>query len=183
MVTVLDRVQQSQLPGLEELKGLIRASLGAVEAGKGGKDELAAVADFLVDEGIGLRQRAQRLWDLHWTMALAGQIPDRQAHGARLRARLAEHGPPLAEAAEIARAFADLSGREVARLAEFEKQAAAFARWVEECLARWEMLDRPRPPLDRERVAQAREAFARGECEDLADVIARVERGGPLVAE
>ena len=50
-------------------------------------------------------------------------------------------------------------------------------------MARWELLDRPRPPLDREQIARSLAEFERGECEDVADVLARLERGGPLVRE
>lgn len=56
-------------------------------------------------------------------------------------------------------------------------------RTAEECKARWEALSRAPKPLDHERVARAREAFAQGRCEEPAAIIARLEQGGPLVQE
>ena len=83
----------------------------------------------------------------------------------------------------IARAYADLSGHEVARLAQFEEQSQAFSLWVKECTARWEMLGQPRKPLRRERIAESQSAYQRGDSEPISDVIARLEKGGPLVKE
>ena len=50
-------------------------------------------------------------------------------------------------------------------------------------MALWEVLGRPRKPLDREAIAGAQAAFARGECEDVSDIITRLKKGGPLVQE
>jgi hypothetical protein len=175
----LDRLQEDKLRTME---GLIESYQASVATGSG-KDEAAAIADFLVDEGIGVRQGLRRLWDFHWTMALAGKIPNRLEDGKNLRAPLERGARGLARGATLARTFADWSGREVARLAQFEEQARAFPLWIEECMARWEMLDRPRKPLDRERVARSQAAYARGEGEPVSDVIARLEQGGPLVKE
>jgi hypothetical protein len=69
----LDRLQEDKLQRLEALI----ASYERVTATDGGAEEAAAIADFFVDEGIGVRQSSLRLWDLHWTRALAGKIQDR----------------------------------------------------------------------------------------------------------
>ncbi len=130
-----------------------------------------------------MRQRSLHLWDYNWARALAGQVPDRRDHGAKLRSLLERGGRILARFAAVARHYADLSGREVARLSRVEEQAQAFPARVEECMARWEMLDRPRKPLHRERIAKSQAAYARGEGEPISDVIARLEQGGPLVKE
>ena len=175
---VLDQLQEHKLRGLEAM-----IDDQTVTATGGGEDQAAAIADFLVDEGIGVRQSSRRLWDYHWTMALAGKIADRQARGAELGALLARAGKLLARGATVARAYADLSGNEVARLTQFEEQSKAFPIWVEERLACWGLLDAPRKPYDPEAAAEARAAFARGECEDVADILARVQNGGPLVKE
>jgi hypothetical protein len=45
------------------------------------------------------------------------------------------------------------------------------------------MLDRPRAPLNHQRIAAAKAAYERGEGEPVSEVIARLERGGPLVKE
>ena len=176
---MLDQLQENKLRGLEQLID----SYQAAAATGGGADEAAAIADFFVDEGIGLRQSSLRLWDYHWTMALAGKVPDRRERGAKLRSLLERGGRLLNRDAVVARSYADLSGREVARLAQFEEQTRMFPLWIEECMARWEQLDRPRKPLDRERMTRARAAFEEGECEPISDIIARLEKDGPLVKE
>ena len=80
---MLDQLQENKLRGLEEL---IDSYQAATATGRS-EDEAAAVADFFVDEGIGVRQSSLRLWDYNWTLALAGQVSDRQERGARLRDR------------------------------------------------------------------------------------------------
>ncbi len=176
---MLDRLQEDKLQGLE---ALIDSYEAATSSG-GGEDEAAAIADFFVDEGIGVRQSSMRLWDHHWTRALAGKIADRRERGTKLISLLERGGRVLCRGARIARAYADLAGEEVARLAQFEEQCAAFPLWVKECMTRWEMLDRPRKPLNHERIAESRAAYERGEGEAVSDVIARLEQGGPLVKE
>jgi len=176
---MLDRLQENKLRGLEELLD----SWTAATASGNGEDQAAAIADFIVEEGIGMRQGLRRLWDYHWTMALAGAVSDRQKDGAKLRSLLERGGQALARGASVARSYADLSGRKVARLSQFEEQAREFSLWAKECLARWELLDRPRKPLNRERLARSQAAYESGECEDVADIIARLEQGGPLEKE
>ncbi|HBI43375.1 MAG TPA: hypothetical protein DDY78_11045 [Planctomycetales bacterium] len=176
---MLDRLQEDKLQGLEARID----SYETATATGGGDDEAAAIADFFVDEGIGVRQSSLRLWDYHWTRALAAKIPDRREHGAKLLSLLERGGRVVRRGAAIARAYADLSGRAVARLAQFEEQSKAFPLWVKECAARWEMLGRPHKPLKRERIAESQAAYERGEGEPVSDVIARLEQGGPLVLE
>jgi hypothetical protein len=71
--------------------------------------------------------------------------------------------------------------RPPARLDELRARAEEFPLWARECLARWGMLDRPAPTLDSERVARAQVAYARGDHEDMDDVLSRVQAGGPWV--
>ena len=176
---MLDRLQDDKLQRLESLLD----SCETINVVGSGEDEAAAVADFFVDEGIGVRQGALRLWDHHWTRALAGKIPDRQERGAKLQSLLERCGRIICRGAALARAYADLSGHEVARLAQFEEHSRAFPLWVKECMARWAMLCRPHKPLARDRIAESQSAYQRGEGEAVADVIARLEQGGPLVKE
>ena len=157
-------------------------SYQAIDAGSG-EDQAAAIADFFVDEGIGIRQSSLRLWHYHWMMAIGGKIPDRREHGAKLEALLKRASRLLERNAAIARTYADLSGCEVARLAQFEEQCKEFPVWVEERMACWELLDSPRKPYDHEMAARTREVIARGEYEYVEDIIARLEKGGPLVQE
>lgn len=176
---LLDQLQEKKLRGIEELLD----SYQDITSGIGDDQEEAAIADFFVDEGIGLRQSILRLWDYHWTMALVGKIPDRRTHGAKLEALLKRASRLLNRGAKIAHAYAESSRSEVARLAQFEEQCREFPVWVEERMACWELLDRPRAPHDPERVARSRAAFERGECELASDILARLEQGGPLVKE
>lgn len=176
---MLDRLQEHKLRGLQELlDSWDTAPQTMSEAHQAG-----AIADSIVDEGIGARQGLLRLWDYHWSMTLAGEMPERREHGAKLRSLLERGGRILARAAAVARGYTELSGLEVARLSQFEEQVRTFPLWIEECLARWEMLDRPRPPLNRARADRSRAAFERGECEAVADIIARFEHGVPLTKE
>src|SRR5258707_50209 len=123
---MLDRLQKNKLDGLE---ALIDSYESAAATG-GGEDEAAAIADFFVDEGIGLRQSSRRLWDHYWTRAVAGKIPDRRERGANVLSLLERGGRFIRRSASIARAFADFSGHEVARLAQFEEQSQAFPLWL-----------------------------------------------------
>jgi hypothetical protein len=176
---MLERLQEDKLQGLDALI----VSYETATATGDGEDEAAAIADFFVDEGIGVRQSSLRLWDHHWTRALAGKIQDRRERGAKLLSLLERGGHIVRRGAAIARAYADLSGQEVARLAQFEEQSKAFSLWVKECRARWEMLSRPHEPLNRERIGESQAAYERGEGEPVSDVVARLEQGGPLVKE
>ncbi len=176
---LLDRLQEDKLQALEALL----ASYETAPATGRGEDEAAAIADFFVDEGIGVRQSSLRLWNHYWTRALAGKVPDLRERGAKVFPLLERGGRIIRRGAEIARAYADAAGRDVARLALFEEQSAAFPLWVKECEARWEMLDRPHKPLNRDRIAESQAAYARGDGEPISDIIARLEQGGPLVKE
>jgi len=176
---MLDRLQEDKLQGLE---ALIDAYETATTSG-GREDEAAAIADFFVDEGIGVRQSSLRLWDYHWTRALAGKTSNWSEHGENLLSLLERGGRIISRGAAIARAYADLSGHDVARLAQFEEQSKVFPLWVKECVARWQMLSRPRDPLRRERIAESQAAYDRGEGEPISEAIARLEQGGPLVNE
>jgi hypothetical protein len=176
---VVNRLQERKLQAMDEF--IEKSSLGV--SGTDVDRRMAAIADYLVDEGIGLKLGLVRFWDYCWTRALSDMAPDRQKEGVEIRALLERGAASLARAAALARKGAELSGHEVARLAQFEEQARQFPRWVAECMARWEMLDRPRKPLNRERVASSQAAYARGEGEPVSDVIARLEQGGPLVKE
>jgi hypothetical protein len=178
-IDLLDRLQADNLHGLEQLIQSYEAAAPTCDRG----NEAAAIADFFVDEGIGLRQTSLRHWDYHWSMALAGKIADRKEHGARLRSLLERTGRLLARHAAVARAYADASGQEVARLTQLEEQSKVFSQWVAECMARWELLDRPRKAADPAQFAAAQAAFSRGECEPVSEIVARLESGGPLVQE
>ena len=176
---MLDQLQEDKLQGLESL---INAYETATITG-GGEDEAAAIADFFVDEGIGVRQSSLRLWDYHWTRALAAKTPNWREDGTRLLALLERGGRIIRRGAALARAYADKSGQEVARLAQFEEQSKAFPLWVKECSVRWEMLGRPRKPLNRERIVESQAAYERGDGEPVSEVIVRLQQGEPFVKE
>ena len=83
-----------------------------------------------------------------------------------------------------AAAAARQSGGDVARLADLEAAARRTRAWADGVLAAWPDPDAGWPAFDAEGVRQAREGIARGEHgEDLADVLARIQAGGPLVKE
>ncbi len=169
---LLDRLQEDKLHGLEQLLSDYQA---AATSGSAAEDA-AAIADFFVDEAIGLRQSSARLWEHTWTMALAGKIANRQERGGKLRSLLERTGGLLARHAAAARAYAEAAGCKVARLDQLELQCALFPTWIEECMGRWEALDAPRKPLDRERINESQAAFQRGECEAVEDIVSQVRR-------
>ncbi len=171
VVSDLKRLPESQVEHLEQLLASWEAAVAA-----GGEDERALVADFLVDEGIGVRQGLKRFWDYRWGTALSGAVKDLREEGTALRLLLTRGGDALKAAAAVARTLIDGSGRDVARLAAFEEQARSFPEWAEECLAKWEMLGRPRKPLEHEKIARSRAAFARGECEDPSTLVQRLPK-------
>jgi hypothetical protein len=179
MVTeALHRLQEDKLQRLEALID----SYPLAPAG-GRSDEAAMVADFFVDEGIGVRQSSLRLWDYYWTRALAGDVPRNDEREANVLALLDRGGRIIQRSAAIARAYADISGHQVARLVQFEEQSKAFSSWVKECRARCKMLDRPRRPLNREQIVESQAAYEGGEGEAISDIIGRLKKGGPLVKE
>src|SRR5262249_39560033 len=111
-VDALDRLQERKLQALDEFIADYSISV----AGKGVDDQLAAIGDFAVDEGIELRQELMRYWDYYWTMALAGRLPDRQKAGEKVRFMLDWGARNLARCAALARILTNLSGQAVARL-------------------------------------------------------------------
>ena len=91
----LEHVEEDKLQGMEALiVSYEAAATGGVE------DEAAAIADFFVDEGIGIRQSSLRLWDYYWTRALAGKIPDRQERGEKLLSLLERGGRVIRRGAQ-----------------------------------------------------------------------------------
>lgn len=178
MADLRDRLQEDKLRGLRELLELINDWRAATLTGDG-DDELAAIADYLVHEGIGVRQSLRGLWDYYWARAVADRTPGRNRHVAKLWSLLMRGSSELLAAAALARQLADLSRREVARLSDFESKVKAFPSWVQECMARWEMLDSPHKPLDHERAARSRAAFNRGECQDAGEILDRLRRENP----
>lgn len=160
-------LQEFKLHGLEEL-------IVSHPGNEAASEEDAAIAQFFVDEALALRRSASRLWDHEWTRAVAGKAGDRSARGAKLRAFLERTGVLLNQYAALAKTYADRSNSEVASLPEVRQQSDEFSTWVEECLARWALLDRPRKPINRDTVAAAQAAFQRGECEDTSAILARL---------
>jgi hypothetical protein len=176
---MLDRLQDSKLRAMDEF--IEKCSISV--AGSSDDDRASAIADFIADEAIGLQHALVRFWEYYWTAALAGQIADRKAEGASIRTYLERGASCLERAAAVARKGAEQSSHEVARLNQLEEQCKAFPIWIEECMARWELLDRPVKPLDRDQVKEAHDAFARGEYEPVETMLARVQAGGQLVQE
>jgi hypothetical protein len=85
----------------------------------------------------------------------------------------------IRDAGEIARR----TGRDVVGLEELANGLAEFKTWAERVRAAWPRPSRCRSAPDREQIARARAEIAAGNCEDLADILARLAAGGPLVRE
>lgn len=146
-------------------------------------EEVRAKTEASIASVLALADEAARIWDEMWEAALGNPAVDRGKEPEILPWVLQDAEQALREALRWAQEHAHLFKRPLARLAELEARAADFPLWARECLARWEMLDRPAPPLDPERIARAQAAYARGEHEDVDDVLSRVQAGGPWVKD
>ncbi len=146
-------------------------------------EELRAAIEAEIATVIALADEAARIWEPAWDAAVGDPARDRANEGEILRGVLGDAEQALRGALRGAQEHAHMFERPLARLDELEARAAEFPLWARECLARWEMLDRPVPPLDPERVARAQAAYERGEHEEMDDVLSRVQAGGPWLKE
>jgi hypothetical protein len=146
-------------------------------------EELRTAIESEIDTVMPLADEAVRIWEAQWEAALGNPALDRSKETETLRGVLAEAEQALREALRGAEEHAHMFERPLARLDDLKERAAEFSLWARECLARWEMLAQPAPTLDYERIARAQAAYARGEHEDLDDVLSRVQAGGPWVKE
>jgi len=146
-------------------------------------EEMREAIETQIAAVLTLADSAVRVWEEMWRAALAGPAGDRAKEMKILRWVLNDAEQTLRDRLAWAQEHADLTGRQLARLDELKAKAAEFPVWARECLARWDMLDRPAPPLDAERIARAKVAYARGEYEDVDHLLSRVAEGGPWVKE
>jgi len=142
-------------------------------------EELRAALEGEIATAISLADEAARIWEA----AVGDSASNRASEAETLRGVLGDAEQALREAFRGAQEHAHIFERPLARLDELEVKAAEFPLWARECLARWEMLDRPAPTLDPERVARAQAAYARGEHEDMDGVLSRVQAGGAWLKE
>ncbi len=148
-----------------------------LEERRSAAEELRAKTESSIAGVLALTDEAVRIWKAMWEAALAGLTTDRPKETEMLRWALENAGRRLDEVLGWARQDADRFERPLAGFHELEARAAEFSLWARECLARWQMLDQPAPTLDRDRVARAQAAYARGEHEDLREVLSRVQAG------
>ena len=165
----------------DRMRAVADALAGWPGDGAGGHAE--ADTEFLVALCLPLADELRRYhaWTLRRAQAqpVAGMAAYRALRDG-LRRVLAEGLRLLDGAAAAARQ----SGGDVARLADLEAAAPRTRAWADGVLAAWPDPDAGWPAFDAEGVRQAREGIARGEHgEDLADVLARIQAGGPLVKE
>jgi hypothetical protein len=132
---------------------------------------------------LALADEAARIWEARWETALRNPNKDRSTEAEMLQWVLEDAGQALLEALRDAREYAPMFERPLARHDELEARAAEFPLWTRERLAHWEMLGLPAATLDPERIARAQAAYARGDHEELADVLSRVQAGGSWVRE
>lgn len=158
---------------LEQLLDEIRAAA----------DDVRASSEAYIAAVLALADEAARIWDSMLVAALSKAAIDRDKQTKMLRSVLDDAEQALREALRSAREDAHMFERPLARLDELESRTAEFPLWARECLARWEMLDRPAPTLDPERIARAQAAYTRGDHEDLDNVLSRVQAGGPWLTE
>jgi hypothetical protein len=146
-------------------------------------EEFRAASERHIAGALALADEATRIWETRWESALRNPEKDRGTEAEMLQWVLEDGGQVLLEALRGAQEYAPMFERPLARIDELEAKAAEFPLWARERLARWEMLGLPAPPLDPERIARAQAAYARGDHEELADVLSRVHTGGSWMRE
>jgi hypothetical protein len=146
-------------------------------------EKLRASAEQQIVAALDHAESVVRLWETTWEAALQHPTLDLTEQARNLKGAFENANESLQETLLLTREDNVLFERPLARLDELEARVAEFPLWVRECLARWEMRGRSAPPLDRERIARAQSAYARGEHEGVDEVLSRVEAGGPWVKE
>jgi hypothetical protein len=137
----------------------------------------------------GALQQAMGL-ELAWKMCIReGEVWEIEWYARRLRV--------LAELSTIVADIIDRTQKMLARLqrenpawvlltfqtATIESKAATVADIAAKVRETLTWLERPQPPLNEEMIMRSRESLARGEGEEISEMIARFENGGPLVKE
>jgi hypothetical protein len=146
-------------------------------------EEVRVATERHIAGALALADEAARIWEARWEDALRDPDKDRATEAEMLQWVLEDAGQVLLEALRDAQEFAPMLERPLARLDELEARTAEFPLWTRERMARWEMLGLPAPTLDPKRIARAQAAYARGDHEELADVLSRVQAGGSWVQE
>jgi hypothetical protein len=140
-------------------------------------------AEALVAHCLRLAKDSRQLWESTWARAEAGHVHDFDKMGELLDDVLDRCALVQQEVAVGVKTLATHLGIEIAGLAELESALPAFQAWSRKALSAWPRPARFRPKFDAAKLARSREQAARGEHEAIEDVLARVEAGGPLVAE
>jgi hypothetical protein len=172
MWIVLERLQDDRARAVE-------TALAAWQARGGFAEELAEV----LLECVALADTARRRWEtterrLHESGVSTD--PETGALGLATLRRI------LALLDQAARAQAPVDNPDacpelVRATAELRRAAAEAPAWSARALAFWEWAGRPFGEFDRKQIKRSRLAFEQGEYEDVADILARVQAGGPLV--
>jgi hypothetical protein len=172
MSAVLERLQRGKARLVEEAVGeLERAEAPAPDD-----------VEDLLEDVLVLASAAGRMWERERAAERGQVVVSRDDPAGRWRG-FAEGVSRLFDRALALARSAARGGAVLRRLAEAEMIGPGLRAWAAKVAAWCDFLDRPLPPLDREQVRRSREAFQRGECEDVAEVIARLETGGPIVKE
>jgi hypothetical protein len=169
------RLQEQRRRALEE----------AVDAWKADHEGAAGAlqVEAIVTEALQLREDVRRLWQTVLALARADCIDDYPATGGLLRQLCADNLRLMRNVGGLARSVAGSTGHEVRGLVELDAATAELSAWADRELAQWPWVDAPPLPIDPAMVEQSRASRARGEAEDVGDVLARVQAGGPLVKE
>jgi hypothetical protein len=159
---------KSGKPSLEELlEGMRRAA-----------EEIRAATETQIAGLLALADEAGRAWDAMWQAAVSDPAKDRAKETQKLRWMLRDAGTALQEGLRWAQRHAMMFKPPLARLQELEIRANDFPLWARECQACWDMLERPLPALDRDRIARAGTAYGLGNHEAVGEVLSRIQAGG-----
>jgi hypothetical protein len=168
-ITIVRKNRKHVEQVLDEIRAAVAGVRTAIEAS--------------ISSALALADEAAHVWEANWEAAHGNVTMDRAKEAEALRWILEDAGETLRDALRRAEEDANRFEQPLSRFDELQTRAAEFPLWARECLARWDMLDHPAPALDPERIARAQAAYARGEHEDIDDVLARVQECGPWVKE
>jgi hypothetical protein len=182
MLDVLERAQEAKVAASADVLDLFAEAENAGRQGPEGgpaPGPLVAEVELAVAEALELAGTVRRLWAWVRGRAEAGKIRDQDATGGMLRRVFDRSLAGMEKAARSGRAAAQATGRPVTDLSRLEALLPELRRWTALVLQNWPWSARPWPPLDRAMAARSREELARGEGEDVATLLARLQAGGP----
>jgi hypothetical protein len=147
-------------------------------------DAIAALdAERLIREMLPLPNDYMALWRKTLRDAQQDAVSDLEATGLMIRGVMDRALAVLDLVAVIASRVARQTGHEIEGFDKLRPAREQMRATLDRFSETWPWKDRPWPAADRAALREARERMAHGQGERLADILARVRAGGPLVQE